>query len=167
MRLTDGHIQLAPTDLGPHLECAHATACARAFALGAGPGPAGGGDYQELIRTKGDLHEARVLTRLREAGVDIVEIPRTDEPEQAQELTLQAMRAGAQAIAQATFVRDGWSGRADILERVDIRTALGDWGYEAVDAKLARNEALPHHVLQLGVYSEWIAQVQGLSLIHI
>ncbi len=166
MRLTDGHIQLAPTDLGPHLECAHATACARAFALGAGPGPAGGGDYQELIRTKGDLHEARVLARLREAGIDIVEIPRTDEPEQAQELTLRAMRAGAQAIAQATFVRDGWSGRADILERVDTPTALGGWGYEAVDAKLARNEALPHHVLQLGVYSEWIAQVQGVPPRH-
>ncbi len=166
MRLSDGRIQLAPTDLGPHLECVHATACARAWALGEGAGPSGGGDYQELIRTKGDLHEARVLARLREAGVDIVEIPRTNDPEMAQELTIQAMSAGAQAIAQATFVRDGWSGRADILERVDLPTELGGWGYEAVDAKLARNEALPHHVLQLGVYSEWIAQVQGVSPRH-
>ena len=60
---------------------------------------------------------------------------------------------------QATFVRGGWRGRADFLERVDHPTALGPWGDEALDAKLARAEK-PTYVLQLCFYTEAIASIQ-------
>ncbi len=77
--------------------------------------------------------------------------------------TVRAMRDGAEVIYQATFAQDVWSGRADFLERVAGETGLGNWGYEAVDAKLARHEGAPRHVLQLGVYSQAIERVQGVA----
>ena len=70
------------------------------------------------------------------------------------------MRAGAEVIYQATFVVGDWRGRADFLERVEQRTALGGWGYQALDAKLARAEK-PTYVLQLCFYTEAIAAIQG------
>ena len=73
--------------------------------------------------------------------------------------TEEAMRAGAEIIYQATFVQGDWRGRADFLERVDQPTALGAWGYEALDAKLARAEK-PTYVLQLCFYTEAIASIQ-------
>ena len=59
-------------------------------------------------------------------------------------------------IYQGAFAEDGWHGRADFLERVPRPSDLGEWGYEAVDTKLSRAQALPHHVLQLSVYSQAI-----------
>ncbi|MBI2203600.1 MAG: TM0106 family RecB-like putative nuclease [Candidatus Rokubacteria bacterium] len=70
------------------------------------------------------------------------------------------MRAGADVIYQATFVDGDWRGRADFLERVDRQTALGAWGYEPLDAKLARAEK-PTYVLQLCFYADGIAKIQG------
>ena len=71
------------------------------------------------------------------------------------------MREGAEVIYQGAFADGGWRGRADFLERVERPTGLGGWGYEAVDTKLSRAQALPHHVLQLSVYSQAIERIQG------
>src|SRR4029453_18286773 len=76
--------------------------------------------------------------------------------------TEEAMRAGAEIIYQATFVQGDWRGRADFLERVDQPTALGKWGYEPLDAKLARAEK-PTYVLQLCFYTEAIASIQHVT----
>ena len=163
MKLLDNTLWLTPTELGVHLECRHATALALANAHGRGPGKHTGGEYETLIREKGELHEQRYLERLRAAGRQIVEIPLGADFADLARITERAMRDGIEVIYQATFAEDGWRGRADFLERVPMATALGDWGYEAVDTKLARNEALPHHVLQLGVYSQWIERVQSVA----
>ena len=77
--------------------------------------------------------------------------------------TREAMERGDEAIFQATFVQGRWRGHADFLERVERETALGAYGYEAVDTKLARNEARPAHVLQLCFYSACIADIQGVA----
>ena len=164
MRQVGGVLWLAPTDLGVHLECRHATTLGVIYAQGRGPAPWRGGDYEELIAAKGDAHERAYLERLVAAGREVVEITLVDRDFHAgMRTTEQAMRDGADVIYQATFAQDGWRGRADFLERVPLRTALGDWGYEAVDTKLARTEALPHHVLQLAVYSQWIEEIQSVA----
>ena len=74
--------------------------------------------------------------------------------------TIEAMRAGAEVISQATFVDGPWRGRADFLLRIDGTSKLGAWRYEALDAKLARAEK-PTYVLQLCFYSDGIAAIQG------
>ena len=75
------------------------------------------------------------------------------------------MRAGADVIAQATFVNGPWRGRADFLMKTPRTSDLGAWSYEALDAKLARAEK-PTYVLQLCFYSDGIAGVQGTRPEH-
>jgi uncharacterized protein len=126
--------------------------------------------YAELLRRKGEAHEAAYLESLRAAGRDVVDVLTADrwDFEAAARNTRAAMRDGADVIYQATFVQGDWRGRADFLERIDRTTALGAWGYEAVDAKLARAEK-PTYVLQLCFYSEAIAAMQGVppEAIHV
>jgi uncharacterized protein len=98
---------------------------------------------------------------MRAAGRQVVDVIGADrwDFETAARATVDAMRAGAQIIYQATFVLGDWRGRADFLERIEQKTALGPWGYEALDAKLARAEK-PTYVLQLCFYTEAIAAIQ-------
>jgi predicted RecB family nuclease len=75
--------------------------------------------------------------------------------------TLDAMRRGTAVIIQAALSHQGWSGRVDILRRVEVRSSLGDWSYEAIDTKLAR-KTKAGTILQLCLYSELLGELQGL-----
>ena len=162
MRLDANELWLSPTDLGTHLECHHATALALAAARGTGPRPMPAGEYAELLFRKGREHEREHLDALRQDGRQVEEVDVDGAGfTAAATLTDRAMRAGADVIYQGAFSADGWRGQADFLERIPQATGLGGWGYEAVDTKLSRREALPHHVLQLAVYSQAIARAQG------
>ncbi len=163
MRLDNERLWLSPTDLATRLECPHAITMSLAAELGGGPQGFRGGAYAEMIAAKGDEHERAYLERLVAEGREVVEITMDGDFSAAAERTIAAISRGAEVIYQATFANSGWRGRADFLERIDAETELGNWGYEAVDTKLARSEALPHHVLQLGVYSEEIGRIQGVA----
>ena len=69
------------------------------------------------------------------------------------------MKAGAQIIVQGALQAAHWSGRADILRRVEKPSHLGSWSYEVVDTKLAR-ETKGSTVLQICLYSELVAATQ-------
>jgi uncharacterized protein len=120
--------------------------------------------HAELLRRKGEAHERAYLERLRSEGREIVEITLGEswDFDAAAAQTAEAMRRGAEVISQATFVLGPWRGRADFLIRIERSTRLGDWGYEALDAKLARAEK-PTYVLQLAFYSDGIAAIQGVT----
>ena len=83
--------------------------------------------------------------------VDAVSVSRTSE----------AMKAGAEIIAQGALEADGWIGRADILRRIETPSQLGSWSYEIIDAKLAR-ETKGTTVLQLCLYSDLLCCVSGI-----
>ncbi len=161
MRLDSGILSLAPSDLSRHLGCAHATTLALEAARGERPKPHAGSAYERMIQEKGDAHERAYLAELKARGLEIVTIERAGSYADMAARTRAAMEAGAAVVYQATFELGRWRGHADFLERVDTTTALGSFGYEAVDTKLARNEARPAHVLQLCFYSAGIAAVQG------
>jgi predicted RecB family nuclease len=163
MRLHDGTIALAPSDLSRHLGCRHATTLALRAARGEGEGPHQGGEYAQLILEKGDLHEAEYLARLQADGREVVAMEQGGSYADMAARTREAMEAGADVIYQATFEIGRWRGHADFLERVPGGTALGAFGYEAVDTKLARNELRPAHVLQLCFYSAGIELVQAAA----
>jgi hypothetical protein len=63
-------------------------------------------------------------------------------------------------IYQMPFAHDGVRGVADFVLRV-IDEETGQVSYEPVDAKLARSEAKPGHVLQLCFYAEAIEALTG------
>lgn len=73
------------------------------------------------------------------------------------------MRAGAEVIYQGALLDRDWRGYADFLERVASPSpAFGDYSYEVLDTKLARTTR-PRFVVQLCLYSELLAAVQGRS----
>ncbi len=162
MQAVAGHLTLSPSDLNDYVECAHLTTLALEVARGSRARPHVADEHAELLRRKGEEHERAHLERLRAEGRSIVEIE-LGEPwdfAAAAARTAQAMREGAEVISQATFVDGRWRGRADFLLKVERPTKLGAWGYEPLDAKLARAEK-PTYVLQLCFYSDGIAAIQG------
>jgi predicted RecB family nuclease len=164
MQTVDGRLILSPSDLNDHVECQHLTTLALEVARGKRNRPFLANDHAELLRRKGETHERAYLEQLRAEGRRVVEIT-LGEPwdfDAAARQTAEAMRAGAEVISQATFVLGQWRGRADFLLRIERSTRLGTWGYEALDAKLARAEK-PTYVLQLAFYSDGIAAIQGVA----
>src|SRR5215470_12903208 len=162
MQRVDGQVTLSPSDLNDYVECPHLTTLALEVARGERARPHVADEEAELLRRKGEEHEHAELERLRAEGRTIVEIE-LGEPwdfETAARETAKAMRAGIDVISQATFVDGRWRGRADFLLKVERDTKLGRWGYEPLDAKLARAEK-PTYVLQLCFYSDGIAAIQG------
>jgi predicted RecB family nuclease len=109
--------------------------------------------HADVIRRKGDEHEAAYLASL---GPDVISIGNPWETgwDGAARDTEQAMTDGAPVVYQATFVDGDWRGLADFVVRQPDRT------YEALDTKLARH-ARPAHIIQLCFYTEQIARIQG------
>jgi uncharacterized protein len=158
----NGRILLSPSDLNDFVECAHRTTLARQVALGEREKPHVADEGAALLADKGMAHELEFLARMREEGREVVEIAMSEswDFETAAAQTVDAMRAGADVIAQATFAEGRWRGRADFLLKQPGPSKLGAWHYEPLDAKLARAEK-PTYVLQLCFYSDGIAAVQG------
>ncbi len=71
------------------------------------------------------------------------------------------MAQGAEVIYQACLHAGEFTGYADFLRRADGHSALGDYGYEVVDTKLARS-AKAKFIIQLCLYSDLLADAQGL-----
>jgi predicted RecB family nuclease len=155
----DGTLLLSPSDLSGHLACPHLTTLNLRVARGELERPHVDDTHGDLIRRKGDEHEAAYLTRLEGEGRTIVRIPTYDDEgfdaEEARRLTEEAIRAAEADVIYQPYLSDGtWRGFADFLERQP------DGTYEAVDTKLAR-AAKPAHVLQLCFYSAELARIQG------
>ncbi len=71
-----------------------------------------------------------------------------------------AMKKGVDVIVQAPLAYGRWFGRADILRRAERPSKLGPWSYEVHDCKLAV-ETKATTILQLSLYSECVAAIQG------
>src|SRR5438105_3980775 len=162
MQRADGVLLLSPSDLNDYVDCPHVTTLTLEVARGRRPAPHVANEEAELLRQKGEMHEREFLERLRAEGRTVIEIGLGERWDfgAAAAHTADAMRAGADIIYQATFVNGPWRGRADFLLKTAGTTKLGSWGYEALDAKLARAEK-PTYVLQLCFYSDCIAAIQG------
>src|SRR5437588_258927 len=124
-------------------------------------------DSTELVARKGSEHEQRYLESLIAQQLHVVTIPSSIDgaatASEAAAATEAAMRAGADVIYQAALADGGWRGYADFLERIPRPSpALGDWSYEVIDTKLARRPR-PEFIVQLCLYSDLLARVQGLQ----
>ena len=158
--------------------CRHAITLDLARMRGEGPEPREPDAEARLLRKKGDAHEAAHLAKLRKARRGVVEIDRSGGLAPAVEATREALKEGADVVFQGAFLSVrrrrsggsgesgappfGWEGWADFLERVEGRSKLGNFRYEVVDTKLSRR-AKPDHVVQISVYSDMLAAVQGVQ----
>ena len=160
MRDLSGRIFLSATDLMRFMGCAHATTLDLAHMRGTGPEPGDDTEDAELLQKQGDAHEAAHLARIKEAGRTVIEIERGKLGENA-EATRAALAAGPDVVFQGAFLSGNWGGWSDFLERVETPSALGPFSYEVADTKLKRR-ADPKHVLQLVLYSDMLAEIQGV-----
>lgn len=161
MRGLGGKILFSASDLMRFMGCRHATTLDLARLRGEGPEPRADSEDAELLQKQGDAHEAAHLARLKAEGRAVVEIERGDLAENA-EATRAALAAGAEVIFQGAFLSGNWGGWSDFLERVEKPSALGPFSYEVADTKPKRR-AHPSHVLQLVLYSDLLAEVQGVA----
>ena len=161
MRDFDDRILLSATDLMRFMGCAHATVLDLMHLRGEGPEPGEDSDDAALLQKQGDAHEAAHLERLKASGKGVLEISRGGLVGDA-DVTRAALADGAEVVFQGAFLSGQWGGWADFLERVEVPSALGPFSYEVSDTKLKRRPH-PKHVLQLVLYSDLLADVQGVA----
>ena len=162
MKFKKNHIIYSPSDLSTHSSCKHLTQLNKQHARGDITDPEiYTNRLLQVLKEKGIEFEESHLQEIKDQGKIVSEIS-TDDPH-AEKRTIEAMKAGIDVIYQARLKEDGkWSGWADFLKKVDKPSNLGDWSYEVWDTKLA-NETKAGTILQIGLYSECVAQIQGIT----
>jgi len=156
-----GTIHLTASDLAGHLNCRYLTTLDLAVAQGTLAKPSISDPVMEVLAERGALHERNYVDYLEASGLAVTTIDGVGVDTSSVAQTLEAMKAGAQIIVQGALQAAHWSGRADVLWRVEKPSDLGSWSYEVVDTKLAR-ETKGSTVLQICLYSELVASAQKL-----
>ena len=119
--------------------------------------------FSELLMAKGLAHEEACLAEFEARGLSIFRTPGREDHETFAQWVSRVgnpMGDGWDVIYQFPMVHDGLRGIADFLVRVPEPTE-GYAPYEPYDAKLARLEAKPAHVLQLCFYADAIEALTG------
>ncbi|MBM3267021.1 MAG: TM0106 family RecB-like putative nuclease [Candidatus Sericytochromatia bacterium] len=159
MQLTGTQIRYSASDLNNYLACPYLVRLDLEAARGERPRAQRDDPSGDLVRRKGDEHERAYLELLRAQGRSIIEIVRGPA---AVGDTVAALREGPDVVYQAAFRDDAWQGYADFLFKVEVPSDLGAYSYEPADTKLARGMK-PYFVLQLCVYAEALARLQGVE----
>lgn len=162
MKKTGSKFGLSASDLVNYLNCRYLSALDRAVAEGVLAKPIVWDPLLQVLLKRGSIHEQNYIAHLEQSGLEIVRIDGLYVTEGAVEETLSAMRQGVAVIVQGALSCDGWGGRADILRRVEKPSIIGDWSYEAIDTKLAR-ETRAGTILQLCLYSDLLTKAQGVK----
>lgn len=155
-----GQILFSATDLANHLGCEFATLLDRQYVNGDIALEYHTDPMLELLIELGNRHEAAYLDYLRDQGKSVVELDEFG-GNSGTDKAIEAMRQGVDVIAQASFVSLPWRGRTDFLFKVNRPSKLGDWSYEVADTKLSQATKATA-VLQLCLYSELVAEIQGV-----
>ena len=162
MKRLNGTIHLSASDIVGHLNCNHLSALDVHVASGLLAKPDHYDPLLEILRERGQRHEQAFIEHLQTCGYEITVIEGFDITDEAVEATIEAMREGKGIITQGALRYNRWSGRADILRRVEIPSDFGDWSYEVIDTKLAR-ETKGGTILQLSLYADLLADMQGVA----
>lgn len=162
MRRWNDAVLLSATDLMSFTGCRHATGLDLRYMRGeAGLIPCNDSDDAALLQARGDAHERAYLTSLKVKGLTVAEVARGRLEENAA-LTRELLQQGPDIIFQGAFLSGNWGGWSDFLERVERPSKLGSFSYEVTDTKLKRKPH-PSHVLQLVLYSDLLAEMQGVQ----
>src|SRR5262249_11391715 len=159
MRISCGTIELSASDLSGFLSCIHLTAMDLAVARGEREPPSWVDPVLIVLRQRGLEHEHSYVELLRAQGLSVSGLDGiVGDDGVARSIT--AIRTGADIILQPALRNGRWFGRPDVLRRNEMPSKLGAWSYEVVDTKLAK-ETRGGTILQLGLYSELLSEVQG------
>ncbi|MEB3168263.1 MAG: TM0106 family RecB-like putative nuclease [Synechococcaceae cyanobacterium] len=113
----------------------------------------------DLLFASGLEHERLLIQRLRDQGKQVAELPGRQTLEDY-DATLAAMQAGVDVIWQASLRNDELRGSADLLERIERPSALGDWSYIPIECKLS-SHSKPIYLVQACAYCELLEPILG------
>jgi uncharacterized protein len=159
MREAEGSVHLTASDLVGHLNCRYLTALDLAAAKGELAKPSVWDPVLEILVERGAQHEKAYVDYLQSKGLAVTAIDGVGVEPAAVEKTIAAMKAGVPVVVQGALQSGRWSGRPDVLRRVETPSVFGRWSYEPVDTKLAK-ETKGGTVLQLSLYSDLLAAAQ-------
>ena len=166
MRKKSEDIHLAATDLSNFLACRHLSTLDLGAAVDRTERPVRYGPGIDELRARGLAHEEQYLAHLIEQGLSVARVGALEAEEKpaasAVERTREVLASGADVVYQATLEDGTWCGRADFLVKVAKPSALGDWSYEVVDTKLAR-DTRAGTILRLCVHSLLLPRGLGFS----
>ena len=165
MKVVGERIRYSSRDLTGYVACDHLTALELQVARGNLSRPKPWDPSLEALWERGFRHEQEFIDHLAGEGLVIVTVDGVDVDDAAVEATREAMAAGAEVIVQAALRSGDWIGRADVLRRVERTSALRAWSYEVYDTKLSR-DTKSATILQLCLYSEMLADIQGAAPEH-
>ena len=155
---------LSPSKITAWLDCDHFLTLTRQVETGGRQATRSSfGSLARLLVDKGNQHESDCLESFRGEGRTVYEVPERLAGESFSAWVGRIgnpLDTGADVIYQMPLLHDGIRGIADFLVRIDD-PADGYCGYEPVDAKLARTEGKPGHVLQLCFYADALAALTG------
>lgn len=126
------------------------------------------GSWSQLLADKGVQHETDCLDEYQRQGKQIYRVPErlsTEKFEAWRTRIGDPLSDGHDVIYQMPLVHEGIRGIADFLIRIDH--ADGGFSYEPVDAKLARVDAKPAHLLQLCFYADALNALTGRRPHHL
>src|SRR5882724_10094596 len=126
MRVIDGKIRLAATDLGNHLACRHVTTLDLLVARGEKSAPQWAAPDLRVMQELGLRHEAAYLKHLAELEapgggrkLEVVNLGGIKDDARLLAETLALMERGVDVIAQGALGGGEWFGRPDVLRRVE------------------------------------------------
>lgn len=118
----------------------------------------------KLLFKQGHQHEEVLLEWLEAEGKDVYRQKPVDPegPPQGEDYanTLAAMREGRQYIHQAALKNAEIRGWADLLERIEKPSALGEWSYIPIECKLSSHPK-PIYLVQACAYCELLEPILG------
>ena len=118
----------------------------------------------ELLFDQGHQHEEVLLQRLETAGHDVHRQQPVDPNggplDEDCANTLAAMREGRKYIHQAALSHQDMRGWADLLERIERPSALGNWSYIPIECKLS-SHSKPIYLVQACAYCELLEPILG------
>jgi predicted RecB family nuclease len=159
---------LTPSKITAFLDCGHYLTLRHRLEMGLLEVRGGGGSMAKLLMEKGLAHEKACLAEYRARGRTVCEVPGKNRGERFSDWVARVgnpMADGYDVIYQMPFVHDGVRGVADFLVRITGEDGIAR--YEPVDAKLARTEAKPGHILQLCFYADAIEALTGVAPINL
>jgi len=164
MKINAKRIRLSASDLSNHLACRHLTNLDIAVTRGERSSPKFAGIDLHHVQELGLRHQEDYLNYLSTQGLVIETLTHLEHNEEQRLLTetLALMERGANVIAQGALSDGDWFGRPDVLRRVEAPSKKWKWSYEVADTKLAR-ETKATTILQLSLYSDLLAQIQGTT----
>ena len=113
----------------------------------------------ELLFDAGIEHEKLLIAQLKRDGKRVAELRGKQDASDYEECR-EAMRSGADYIWQASMRNGEMRGSADLLERIEEPSALGDWSYIPIECKLSSHPK-PIYLVQACAYCELLTPILG------